>query len=129
MKTHIETPHAPRPIGPYSQAVRIGDTIQVAGQVGIDPETGSLAGATAYEQTVQALRNIRAILREAGADFDDVLMLRVYLHAPEEFGELNRAFEENLSAPYPARTTLFGGLPTGLLVEIDALAILSGTGG
>lgn len=128
MKTWIETNLAPDPVGPYSQAVRIGDTLQVSGQVGINAETGSLAGETVYAQSIQALRNIRAILHAVGTDFSDVLMLRVFLHAPEGFAELNKAFEDTISRPYPARTTLFGGLPSGLLVEIDALAKLSEAG-
>lgn len=127
-KAQIETNAAPDPVGAYSQAVRIGDTLQVSGQVGINAQTRSLAGETVYAQTVQTLRNIEAILNAAGADFGDVLMLRVFLHAPEGFAELNKAFEDTISKPYPARTTLFGGLPPGLLVEIDALAKLSGTG-
>ncbi|OHU30202.1 RidA family protein [Mycobacteroides chelonae] len=126
-KVQIETNAAPDPVGAYSQAVRIDDTLQVSGQVGINAQTRSLAGETVYAQTVQTLRNIEAILNAAGADFADVLMLRVFLHAPEGFAELNKAFEDTISKPYPARTTLFGGLPPGLLVEIDALAKLSGT--
>lgn len=63
VKTHIETALAPRPVGAYSQGVRLGNTIQVSGQVGIDPATSSLAGETTYAQTVQTLRNIRAILQ------------------------------------------------------------------
>lgn len=127
-KAQIETGAAPDPVGAYSQAVRIGDTLQVSGQVGINAQTRSLAGETVYAQTVQTLRNIESILTAAGADFDDVLMLRVFLHSPEGFAELNKAFEDTISKPYPARTTLFGGLPPGLLVEIDALAKLSETG-
>ncbi|AMW20431.1 RidA family protein [Mycobacteroides chelonae] len=126
-KAQIETSAAPDPVGAYSQAVRIGDTLQVSGQVGINAQTRSLAGETVYAQAVQTLRNIEAILNAAGADFGDVLMLRVFLNAPEGFAELNKAFEDTISKPYPARTTLFGGLPPGLLVEIDALAKLSGT--
>ncbi|QCH24368.1 Enamine/imine deaminase [Mycobacteroides salmoniphilum] len=95
--------------------------------MGINAATSSLAGETVYAQTVQALRNIEVILHAAGADLGAVLMLRVFLHAPEGFAELNKAFEDTISKPYPARTTLFGGLPPGLLVEIDALAKLSGT--
>ncbi|WP_078315636.1 RidA family protein [Mycobacterium sp. D16Q16] len=127
-KVQIETAVAPHPVGAYSQAVRIGDTLQVSGQAGINARTHSLAGDTVYEQTIQALRNVEAILHAGGADLGDVLMLRVFLHAPEGFAELNKAFEDTISKPYPARTTLFGGLPPGLLVEIDALAKLSGTG-
>ncbi|WP_206422974.1 class II aldolase/adducin family protein [Mycobacteroides abscessus] len=99
--------------------------LQVSGQVGIDPHTESLVGGTVYAQTLQALRNVQAILTAAGADFEDVLMLRVFLNAPEGFAELNQAFADYLQKPYPARTTLFGGLPPGLLVEIDALAKIS----
>ncbi|WP_078354010.1 RidA family protein [Mycobacteroides chelonae] len=127
-KTQIETPRAPKPFGPYSQGIRVGDTIHVAGQTPLCVATGQIAGETVYEQTLQVLRNVRAILQAGGADLDDIVMLRAYLSGPEGFPELNRALEETLTAPYPARTTLYGGLPQGLLVEIDALAFISPRG-
>ncbi|MBB4854434.1 reactive intermediate/imine deaminase [Mycobacteroides chelonae] len=127
VKTWIETDLTPHPVGPYSQAVRIADTLQVSGHVGINAQTGSLAGETVYGQSVQALRNIQAIVHAACADLGDVLMLRVYRHVPEGFAELNKVFEDTSCKPYPAWPTVFGGLPPGLLVEIDALAKLSET--
>lgn len=124
-RIQIETAHAPKAFGPYSQGIRVGDTIQVAGQIPFSVETGQVVGETVYEQTLQVLRNLRAILQAGGADLDDIIMLRAYLSGPEGFPELNKALEEVLAPPYPARTTLLGGLPQGLLVEIDALAITS----
>lgn len=112
MKIQIETNAAPDPVGAYSQAVRIGDTLQVSGQVGIDPHTESLVGGTVYAQTLQALRNVQAILTAAGADFEDVLMLRVFLNAPEGFAELNQAFADYLQKPIrPARPFSVGCRP------------------
>ncbi|WP_078285597.1 RidA family protein [Mycobacteroides chelonae] len=124
-RTQIETPSAPKPFGSYSQGIRVGDTIHVAGQIPLSVETGQIVGQTVYEQTAQVLRNVRAILQAGGADFDDIVMLRAYLSGPEGFPELNEALEETFAAPYPARTTLYGVLPQGILVEIDALAITS----
>ncbi len=124
-RIQIETPRAPKAFGPYSQGIRVGDTIQVAGQIALCAETGQIVGATVYEQTLQVLGNLRAILQAGGADLEDIVMLRAYLSEPAGFPELNKAIEETLIPPYPARTTVFGGLPQGLLIEIDALAITS----
>ena len=121
----IQSASAPPPFGPYSSGVQIANVVQVSGQVGLDPQKGGLAGDTAYDQTRQALRNVAAILAERGLDYTDVLMLRVFAEAPEVFPEVNRAFEDELAQPYPARTTLFAGPPPGILVEIDALAIIA----
>jgi reactive intermediate/imine deaminase len=98
--------------------------VQVAGQVGIDPATGKVVGTTVAEQARQTLSNIAAVLTAAGASVDDVVMMRVFLTDTAHFGELNAAYNEFVTAPYPARTTVYVGLPTGLLVEIDALAVL-----
>ena len=76
------------------------------------------------EQTQQALQNVQAVLEEAGSGFDDVVMLRVYLTRKEDFAEMNAVYEKFVSEPYPARTTVFVGLAEGLLVEIDALAVV-----
>jgi 2-iminobutanoate/2-iminopropanoate deaminase len=123
-KTAVTTPDAPRPVAAYSQAVRKGNILQVAGQVGIDPATGEVVGKTVAEQARQTLRNIGAVLAAGGASVDDVVMMRVYLTDTAHFGELNEAYNEFVTAPYPARTTVYVGLPPGLLVEIDAMAVL-----
>jgi 2-iminobutanoate/2-iminopropanoate deaminase len=123
-KIEIHTESAPRPIAKFSQGVRKGNIVQVAGQVAFDAETGSIVGDSVKEQTAQTLRNVAAVLEAAGASFDDVVMLRVYLTDTAHFGEMNEAYGEFMTEPYSARTTVYVGLPAGLLVEIDALAVL-----
>ena len=123
-KIAIRTAKAPRPAAAYSQGVRKGGILQVAGQVPVEPATGVIVGETVGEQTQQALQNVQAVLEEAGSGFDDVVMLRVYLTRKEDFAEMNAVYERFVSEPYPARTTVFVGLAEGLLVEIDALAVV-----
>ncbi|AHH99842.1 RidA family protein [Kutzneria viridogrisea] len=122
-KTEIRTDEAPTPVAAFSQAVRKGNVLQVAGQVAFDP-TGAIVGETVAEQTRQTLRNVNTVLAAAGASMDDVVMLRVYLTDTDHFAEMNEAYGEFMSAPFPARTTVYVGLPKGLLIEIDALAVL-----
>ncbi|MCF3132562.1 RidA family protein [Streptomyces olivochromogenes] len=126
-KTHTAPP------AKFSHGVRKGNILQVAGQVGFLPaEEGrkpTPAGPTLREQTLQTLANVRAILEEGGASWDDVLMIRVYLTDTAHFAELNEIYnqyfeEQTLTQPPAARTTVYVGLPAGLLVEIDALAVL-----
>ncbi|XVV01811.1 RidA family protein [Actinosynnema sp. CA-248983] len=124
-KTEIRTPNAPTPVASFSQGVRKGNVLQVAGQVGFDPATGEIVGETVAEQTRQALRNVAAVLEAGGASMDDVVMMRVYLTDTSQFGEMNAVYNEVVTQqPFPARTTVYVGLPAGLLVEIDALAVL-----
>lgn len=120
----ITTDAAPAPVAAYSQAKRKGNILQVAGQVGIDPHTGEVVAGGVAEQTRQVFANIQAVLHAAGADLDDVVMMRAYLTDTAHFAEFNAAYDELVRAPYPARTTVYVGLPPGLLVEIDALAVL-----
>jgi 2-iminobutanoate/2-iminopropanoate deaminase len=123
-KIAIRTAKAPPPAAAYSQGVRKGGILQVAGQVPVEPSTGVIVGETVGEQTRQALQNVQAVLEEAGSGFDDVVMLRVYLTRKEDFAEMNAVYEKFVSEPYPARTTVFVGLAEGLLVEIDTLAVV-----
>ncbi|MEU4807450.1 RidA family protein [Actinosynnema sp. NPDC023587] len=124
-KTEIRTPNAPAPVAAFSQGVRKGNVLQVAGQVAFDPASGAIVGETVAEQTKQALANVVAVLEAGGASLDDVLMLRVYLTDTAHFGEMNEAYGQVVTAqPFPARTTVYVGLPAGLLVEIDALAVV-----
>lgn len=116
------TDAAPRPAGPYSQSTRIGAIVQSAGQVGLRPD-GTLVEGVAG-QTRQALRNVVAALAASGAAETDILSVRVYLTDPAHFAEMNEAYAEELSEPYPSRTTVYVGLRAGLLVEIDALAVV-----
>jgi reactive intermediate/imine deaminase len=123
-KIEIRTSAAPMPIAKFSQGVRKGNIVQVAGQVAFDAATGAIVGDTVKEQTAQTLRNVAAVLEAAGASFDDVVMLRVFLTDTAHFGEMNEAYGEFMTEPYSARTTVYVGLPAGLLVEIDALAVV-----
>jgi 2-iminobutanoate/2-iminopropanoate deaminase len=109
---------------PFSPGIRKGNILQTAGQVGVDPATGELAAESVTEQTRQAMRNVLAVLEAGGAGIDDVVMFRVYLTDLAHFQEMNAAYEEFLTDPYPGRTTVYVGLPPGLVVEIDALAVL-----
>ncbi|MFJ7148714.1 RidA family protein [Streptomyces sp. NPDC100445] len=126
-KSHTAPPAA------FSHGVRKGNILQVAGQVGFLPaEEGrppTPAGPTLREQTLQTLANVRAVLEEGGAGWDDVMMIRVYLTDVAHFAEMNDVYnayfaEQGLTQPPAARTTVYVGLPAGLLVEIDALAVL-----
>ncbi len=123
-KIAIRTSNAPEPAATYSQGVRKGGILQVAGQGPGDPATGEFVGTTVAEQTRQTLNNVRAILTEAGASFDDVVMMRVYLTRREDFAEMNAVYADYVTEPFPARTTVFVGLAEGMLVEIDALAVV-----
>ncbi|GAA3220742.1 MULTISPECIES: RidA family protein [unclassified Streptomyces] len=124
--------HTPPP-AKFSHGVRKGNILQVAGQVGFlpaeDGEPPTPAGPTLREQTLQTLANVKSVLEEGGAGWDDVMMIRVYLTDTAHFAEMNDIYnayfeEQNLTAPPAARTTVYVGLPAGLLIEIDALAVL-----
>jgi reactive intermediate/imine deaminase len=120
----IQTDRAPQPVASYSQAVQAGNLLQVAGQVGIDPATGELAGGEVGEQTRQTLDNLVAVLEAAGATLRNVIMMRVYLTDQAHFAAMNEVYAGFVGEPFPARTTVFVGLAEGMLVEIDALAVL-----
>jgi 2-iminobutanoate/2-iminopropanoate deaminase len=124
-KSAVSTDKAPQPAASYSQAVRAGNILQLAGQGPGDPATGQLVGDTVGEQTEQTMRNIAAILEAAGASLDDVVMMRVYLTSRDDFAGMNEVYGRYVNEPSPARTTVFTGLGAGMLVEIDALAVVS----
>lgn len=116
------TEHAPHPAGPYSQHARAGAIVAAAGQCGIEPDGTVVEGVA--EQTAQALRNVLAVLDAGGATEPDVISVRVFLTDTAQFGAMNEVYEMFFSEPRPARTTVYVGLPPGLLVEIDALAVI-----
>jgi 2-iminobutanoate/2-iminopropanoate deaminase len=122
-RTFIQPEGQPKPSVPLAPGVRKGNILQVAGQVAFDSD-GNVVGTTVAEQTQQVLDNVKAVLEAGGASLDDVLMYRVYLTDVAHFAELNKAYAEYLGSDFPARTTVYVGLPPGLLVEIDALAVL-----
>lgn len=123
-KQAIATANAPAAIGPYSQAIKAeGISINVSGQIPIDPATGAFAGDDIQTQTRQCLTNIAAILKEAGASMDDVVETTVVLTDIAEFAAMNEVYGEFFSEPYPARAAFqVVALPKGAKVEIKAVA-------
>jgi 2-iminobutanoate/2-iminopropanoate deaminase len=122
-KRAITTDRAPKPAGGYSQAIVAGGTAWVAGQVGIDPATGQVAGPTVEAQTRQALANIAAILDAAGASLEDLVSVTVFLASMDDFAAYDAAYREVVPDPKPARATV-GASIAPLLVEIQATAVL-----
>ncbi|MEW6580351.1 MAG: Rid family detoxifying hydrolase [Chloroflexota bacterium] len=119
----IHTDKAPAAIGPYSQGIKTGDTVYVAGQGGLIPETMQVAGPTVAEQTAQTLRNIAAILEAAGTDLAHVVKVTVLLTDIATFAEMNEVYRTFFPVDPPARMTYaVRDLPLGVLVEIDAVA-------
>jgi 2-iminobutanoate/2-iminopropanoate deaminase len=112
------------PTVPLTHGIRKGNILQVAGQVAVDHTTNERVGDTVFEQTRQVMRNVRAVLEAGGATFEDVVMCRIYLTDVAHFAEMNDAYREFFEESFPARTTVYVGLPEGLLVEIDAMAVL-----
>lgn len=125
-KQAITTDKAPTPVASYSQAVRRGNMIFLAGQGGLDAATGQLVGDRIEDQTRQTLRNLQYVLEAAGASFDDIVSVRVFVTEHAEFAGMNDVYGEFFNEPYPARTTVFCQLAPGMKVEIDAVAIADG---
>jgi 2-iminobutanoate/2-iminopropanoate deaminase len=123
MRKPVVTDKAPRPVGPYSQAIIDGDTIYVAGQGPGNPQTGQLEMGDVPSQTRRTLDNLKAILEAAGSSLDKVLRCNVYLKDINDFAAMNEVYATYFSAPAPARTTIqAGALPGGISVEIDCIA-------
>lgn len=118
------TSSAPKPVGPYSQSVRIGRFVHTAGQGADDPSTGKLAGSDIETQTRQCLRNVEEVLAACGASLDDVLRVGVFLVHRSDFAGMNAIYSTVFGDPPPARTTVYVGLPGELRVEIDAFAVV-----
>jgi 2-iminobutanoate/2-iminopropanoate deaminase len=110
-------------IGPYSQAVKVGDLVFTAGQPGIDPATGAVAGDTFELQARQAFANLRALLEDAGSGLDRVVKVTCFVADAGAFGTLNQLFTEYFPHDPPARSTPVVALPRGLLFSIEAVAV------
>ena len=122
--TAIHTDLAPAAIGPYSQAVKAGNTVYVSGQLPIDPATCAFAGADITAQTRQSLTNIKSILNAAGYDMCDVVKTTVLLADIADFAAMNAVYAEFFSAPFPARAAFQAAcLPRNALVEIECVAV------
>lgn len=121
-KQYIRTPNAPQPIGPYSQAVKAGNFLFVAGQGPMDPKTEQLA-ADVETQTRQALTNIKGIVEASGFSMRDVIKASIFLKNLDDFKSMNEVYKTFFSENPPARTTVEAKLPApGMLIEIDVIA-------
>ncbi len=124
-KRPFSTNKAPRPVGPYSQGIVARGFVFVAGQGAADAATGELAEGI-EDQTEQALRNVEAILAAAGSSLSHAVKISVFLAELSDFPAMNAVYERLVPEPRPVRTTVEAGLPAGLLVEIDAVAVVAG---
>lgn len=123
MKEAVVSEKAPKAIGPYSQAVKVGSWVFCAGQIGLDPETGELVPGGIEAETRQALTNLKHVLEAAGASLDHVVKVTVFLRDIQDFGRMNAVYAEFFRPPYPARAAVqAAALPKGAAVEIEAMA-------
>ena len=123
MKKVISTTKAPAAIGPYSQAIQVGNLVYTSGQIPIDPATGVFVEGGIREQTRQSLLNVKAILEEAGLTMSDVLKTTVFMADMNDFADMNAVYAEFFAEPYPARSAVaVKMLPKGALVEIEVVA-------
>ncbi|WP_353183759.1 RidA family protein [Parapedobacter lycopersici] len=123
MKTVINTPKAPAPIGPYNQAVLAGNHLYVSGQIALSPETGELTGDTVADEARQVLKNLDAVLTAAGYTFADVVKTTIFLRDMDDFSAVNTIYGEYFTENAPARETVaVAGLPKNVRVEISLIA-------
>ena len=124
-KQIIATPNAPAAIGTYSQAVRAGNTLWVSGQIPLDPATQSLVGGDMEAQVRRVFDNLKAIVQAAGASFDDVVKVTVFLVDLAHFALVNKIMAEYFREPYPARAAVgVASLPRGAQVEMECIVAL-----
>ena len=125
MRDVIATSKAPQAVGPYSQAIRAGGFIFVSGQIAIDPANGQIAAGGIAAQTERALKNLTAILGAAGSGLERVVRSTVFLKNMSDFGAMNEVYARHVGSVPPARSTIeVAKLPSGALVEIEAIALI-----
>ncbi len=125
MKKIINTPNAPAPIGPYSQAVQTGNMLFVSGQIPINPATGEMVMDSIEAEATQVMKNLQAVLTEAGASFDNVVMTTIFLADMGDFAAVNAVYGTYFTADFPARATVaVKTLPKNVNVEISVIASL-----
>ena len=123
-KEAIQTKSAPVALGPYSQGIRVGQTVYLSGQLGLDPATGNLADGI-DAQTHRVFGNLRAVAQAAGGQLDDIVKLTVLLADLADFAKVNEIMATYFKPPYPARATYqVAGLPRGARIEVDAVLVL-----
>ncbi len=122
MKRIVQTENAPKPVGPYNQAIQAGNFLFVSGQVAIDPKEGRIVSNDIRGQTVRVMENIKAILQAAGYNFSDVIQSNVYLSSMKLFSEFNSEYAKYFKEGFPARATVGTELMPNALVEISVVA-------
>ncbi|OPZ10656.1 MAG: Enamine/imine deaminase [candidate division BRC1 bacterium ADurb.BinA364] len=128
-RTVVATPLAPRAIGPYSQAIKIGDMIFISGQIALDPQTGEMIAGGVAEQTHRVLKNIQAILDVCQTGLYNIAKTTVYLKSLDDFAAMNEVYATYFPGDPPARATIEAAkLPKDALVEIDAIAVIAQAG-
>mgnify|MGYP006147879827 FL=1 len=124
MKEVIFTPHAPAPIGPYSQAILIQNTLYISGQIAINPISNQLINSSITDETIQVLENLKQVLLAASMDFDHVVKTSIFLKNMDDFAVVNQIYGEYFTTNYPARETVaVRTLPKDVNVEISSIAI------
>ena len=124
-RTPVSTQDAPAAIGPYSQAVRAGDTVYFSGQSPLDPVSGEIVAGDITAQARRAFDNLKAVAEAAGGGLDDIVRVGLYVTDLSEFGQVNAVMAEYFDAPYPARSTIeVPALPKGARFEVDAVMVL-----
>ncbi|HET6586778.1 MAG TPA: RidA family protein [Oleiagrimonas sp.] len=122
--TIITTDQAPSAIGPYSQAVRSGDTVYFSGQIPLDPASGNMVEGDIDAQARRVFDNLKAVCKAAGGDLSDIVRVGIYVTDLGHFAEVNAVMAEYFAKPYPARSTIeVSALPKGALVEVDAIMV------
>jgi 2-iminobutanoate/2-iminopropanoate deaminase len=125
MKDAVMTPHAPKPIGPYSQAIKANGFVFLSGQVGLDPQSGEMVGPDVRQQTERVLENLKAVLEAAGTSLHHVVKTTVFLKSMDDFPAMNEVYARYFTSAPPARATVeVSRLPKNALVEIDVMAQL-----
>jgi reactive intermediate/imine deaminase len=120
----IHSDSAPQAIGPYSQAVRAGNTLYLSGQIPLDPATGALVTGVIAAQATRVFENLTAVLAAGGATFDDVVRVAIYMTDLGHFGAVNEVMARYFREPYPARSTIgVAALPKGVAIEVDVIAV------
>ena len=124
LKQVVTTTEAPAAIGPYSQAIRVGNLVFASGQIPLHPQTGQMVGETAADQARQALQNLQAVLQAAGTSLQHVVKTTIFLTDLSQFAAVNAVYAEFFPEQPPARSTVqVAALPRGVQVEIEAIAI------
>ena len=125
-RTIIQTDQAPAAIGPYSQAVRAGNTVYLSGQIPLDPASGEIVAGDISAQARRAFDNLRAVCEAAGGSLEQVVRLGLYVTDLADFAAVNAVMSDYFQAPYPARSTIeVAGLPKGAAFEVDAVLVLA----